>query len=122
MGFNNFKLNNMKCKTCGQEIVSNVIKKIPSKTLEWGKTCEKELNWEDAKKWCKEQGKGWRLPTLIELLQAYEDKVDGFDPSGIYWSSVEYNANYAWYVLFASGNAVSSYKTYSNSVRCVRGK
>ena len=92
------------------------IQEIPAKTLIWGKTSDKEMNWDDAIKWCKEQG--GRLPTLIELLQAYEDKVDGFQ-SSIYWSSTEYSATFAWAVYFSTGVPDYTYKNDAYAVRCV---
>jgi len=113
----------MKCKTCGQEIVENIIQEIPAKTLEWGKTCEKELNWEEAKDWCSKQGEGWRLPTLIELQEAYEDKKirGSFQPNGNYWSSTEFSASNAYYVYFYYGGTSVNGKANAYSyVRCVR--
>ena len=99
-----------------------VIQKIPAKTLEWG-ACEEELNWEDAKKWCEEQGKGWRLPTQVELLQAYWDEVEGFDVTSDYWSASEYfYSDCAYRVNFSDGNTYDYTKTNSYSVRCVRGR
>jgi len=71
----------------------SIIQKIPAKTLEWGNVSEKELTWKEAKECCKQQGDGWRLPTRIELLQAYEDN--------------------AWSVYFLNGTAYSSsYEPY----------
>jgi hypothetical protein len=110
----------MKCKTCGQEVQENVIQEIPKKTLEWGRTCEKELNWQDAKDWCEKQGKGWRLPTRVELLQAYDEKVPGFG-AGYYWSETEYSGTYARNVNFTGGGQSYDDKTYTIYVRCVRG-
>ena len=49
---------------------------IPAKTIKWGKSSEEEMTWEEAKEWCEKQG--GRLPTRLELLHAYEDKVGGF--------------------------------------------
>lgn len=98
----------------------SIIQKIPAKTLEWGKVSEKELTWEEAKEWCEQQGDGWRMPTRIELLQAYEDNVGGFQAFGDYWSSTEFNALSAWSVRFTNGSAGSLYKTYTYYVRCVK--
>lgn len=98
----------------------SIIQKIPAKTLEWGNASEKKLTWKEAKEWCEQQGDGWRMPTRIELLQAYEDNVDGFKTDGYYWSSTEFNASSAWYVYFYSGDAFSYSKTYTYYVRCVK--
>lgn len=86
----------------------SIIQKIPAKTLEWGNVSEKELTWKEAKEWCKQQGDGWRMPTRIELLQAYEDNC----------SSAEDSASAAWSVYFLNGTAYSSsYEPYIFYVR-----
>ena len=79
--------------------MTKTVQKIPAKTLEWGNASEKELTWKEAKEWCKQQGDGWRMPTRIELLQAYEDN----------WSSTE-----------VSGTAGSNYKPNAYCVWCVK--
>jgi len=89
----------------------SIIQKIPAKTLEWGNVSEKELTWKEAKEWRKQQGDGWRMPTRIELLQAYEDNVDGL-------SSTEVSDSAAWSVNFLNGTAYSSsYEPYIFYVR-----
>jgi len=98
---------------------SNTIMEIPYQKLEWGKTCDKELNWEDAKKWCEEQGEGWRLPTRFELLEAYEQKVSGFTANG-YWSSTEYSSDSAWNQYFYNGYQDTGSKYSRYYVRCIR--
>jgi hypothetical protein len=101
---------------CGQK---NLIQEIPVKTLEWGKVCEEELTWGEAKEWCENQGKDWRLPTRIELLQAFEEKIDGFGVSNC-WSSTEYSSMYVWHVSFINGYSYFYYKSNVLSVRAVR--
>lgn len=92
----------------------SIIQKIPAKTLESGNVSEKDLTCKEAKEWCKQQGDGWRMPTRIELLQAYEDNVDGL-------SSTESDANDAWNVRFLNGTAYSSsYEPYIFYVRWVK--
>jgi len=108
----------MKCKTCGQNVPETVIQKIPAKVLRWGETCEEALTWEAAKKWCEEQG--GRLPTVVELLQAYEDKIEGF-AAGYYWSSAEYSVAYTYFIAFSGGRVDYYNKTNAYRVRCVRG-
>lgn len=98
----------------------SIIQKIPAKTLEWGNASEKKLTWKEAKEWCEQQGDGWRMPTRLELLQAYEDNVDGFKTDGYYWSSTEGNASNAWGVVFISGGASSTNETGAGYVRCVK--
>jgi len=96
-----------------------VIQIIPEKKLEWGITASEIMTWKDSKKWCEEQGEGWRLPTAKELFSAYDNKVDGFVFS-YYWSATEYSDTDARYVNFTSGGQTITSKTNSNYVRCVR--
>ena len=96
-----------------------VIQEIPAKTLEWGETSEEEMSWQEAKDWCEEQG--GRLPTQIELLQAYKGRVTF--PKDSYWSSTETlnNSSYAWYVDLSNGYTNNVDKTTSSCyARCVR--
>lgn len=95
------------------------IQEIPAKKLEWGPVSEEKMNWEKAKDWCEKRGIGWRLPTLVELLQAYYDNVPGFS-TPFYWSATEYSTTLAWNVYFSSGNTFYDSKSSSSSVRCVR--
>jgi hypothetical protein len=94
---------------------------IEEKTLEWGDVSFEKMSWEDAKKWCEEQG--GRLPTSVELLQAYTDKVEGFAPASSFWSATAYTGGqgYAMVVYFDDGYVLANYKTNSYYVRCVRG-
>jgi hypothetical protein len=110
-----------KCKTCGQEIKENIKQVIPAKTLEWGAVSDKEMNWEDAKKWCKAQGKGWRLPTRVELIQAFDEGILTGDDR-YFWSSTEYYLSpaYAWYVALYGGGTGNVTEADQYYVRCVR--
>ena len=92
---------------------------IKEQNLEWGATSEEELNWDEAKEWCKKQGEGWRLPTRLELLEAYEQKIKGFATSN-YWSSTEGSSYHAWYQDFYVGNQYTLTKKFSSYVRCIR--
>jgi hypothetical protein len=57
--------------------------------------------WYNAKRECKELGKGWRLPTKDELNKMYDNKdLIGNFVNTNYWSSTEYNSNYAWMQVF----------------------
>ncbi len=107
------------CKTCGHEIKENIIQTTPATKIEWGATCDRELEWEEAKEWCKKQGDGWRLPTRVELLQAFKDKIDGFR-LGYYWSNNEYSPTGAWSQYLSTINHCSVTKSNYNYVRCVR--
>ena len=96
-----------------------VIQEIPTKTLEWGETSEEEMSWQEAKDWCEEQG--GRLPTQIELLQAYKGRVTF--PKDSFWSSTEHsnNSSGAWCVYFYYGSTTNNDKTLSSYyARCVR--
>ncbi len=104
------------------------IQEIPAKKLEWGAEAPKAMTWEEAQAWCNSQPGAygeknrWRLPTVVELLQAYWDKVEGFTQSSYYWSRTTYPANYsnAMFVDFYSGSSNNFGKTSSGYVRCVR--
>ena len=110
-----------KCKTCGQEIPEIIKQSIPAKELEWGAVSDKEMNWEEAKKWCETQGEGWRLPTRAELIQAFDECI--LPSSGsIFWSSTEVynNPAYAWNVYLSNGFTTTNGKTNGFYVRSCR--
>ena len=103
-----------------EEIKSEpVIQGIPAIKLEWGKLSDERMEWEEAKEWCKKQGKGFRLPTVVELQQAYYDNIPGFG-TGSHWSRTEYSETNARHVHFSDGSTYHSDKAGSYSVRCVR--
>ena len=110
-----------KCKCCGQSISEEWIPQIiKEKKLEWGKSSDEKMDWYEAKKWCKEQG--GRLPTIVELMEAYHGKVEGFE-SNSYWSSSENSTTNAYRLYFVSGYVgTTSLKSLSYYVRCVRGQ
>ena len=96
---------------------------ILKQTLHFEVYCEDlELsNWNDAMEICSKLGNGWRLPTILELHLMYQNKnLIGNLKDTSYWSSTEFNANYAWNFLFNNGNTYSSNKNYSYYVRAVR--
>jgi len=65
----------------------------------------------------------WFLPSKDELNLMYENLkvfgVGGF-ADNLYWSSSEYNANYAWYQDFFNGYQAASLKYGTYRVRAVR--
>jgi hypothetical protein len=63
----------------------------------------------------------WFLPSKGELNQMYANKtaIGGF-ASGLYWSSSEYDTDFAWFQFFDSGVQNGVYKTNPYSVRPVR--
>ena len=86
----------------------------------WGESSKVEMTWDEAKKWCEEQG--GRLPKLWELLRAFEEKEEGFTSNG-YWSSTEHSATGAYYVYFYNGSTSNyNFKTYNYYVRCIFNK
>ena len=108
-------------KKIEEKMDTTVIQKIDSEILEWGKLADRGMDWKDAKEWCKEQGSDWSLPTVVEALQAYYDKIPGFG-TGLHWTSIEYSETLARYVSFTDGNTYFNFKTIAYSVRCVRRK
>ena len=96
------------------------VEQTTEKTIYWGETADKEMNWDNAKEWCEE--KGGRLPTLEELEKAYEDKVEGFDPECNYWSSTPFAGTVAYYVRFSDCNSGFGFTASAFSVRCVYDK
>jgi hypothetical protein len=67
--------------------------------------------------------KDWRLPTKRELNLMYlvystgnAANLNGY----YYWSSTEYDVDYAWRQLFTNGNQNYNVKYFSNVVRAVR--
>jgi hypothetical protein len=63
----------------------------------------------------------WFLPSKGELNQMYVNKtaIGGF-ASGLYWSSSEFDAGFAWYQFFSFGGQLDTGKLSSLSVRPVR--
>ena len=64
----------------------------------------------------------WYLPSKNELNLLYLQKsvVGGFVIDGLYWSSTEYNSDYAWYQLFGSGFQNNFFKNDAYYVRAIR--
>jgi len=60
-----------------------------------------EVTWYNAKRECKELGKGWRLPTKDELEDMYNnrDLIGNFIHTN-YWSSSSFSSDYAWMQMF----------------------
>jgi hypothetical protein len=95
-----------------------LIQEIPAKTIKWGPESEEKMTWEEAKKWCEEQG--GRLPTRFELQCAYEDEeIRKTFWEANYWSATEASSTYAWYLNFTNGFTDYLNKTSTISVRCV---
>jgi len=88
------------------------------------KEYETDLNWHDAMMYCQLliiDGKDdWRLPTKDELDYIYHSDNDFVGSS--YWSSTEFNGNYAWSQNLSSGIQYGNYygKNGSYYARAVR--
>ena len=67
----------------------------------------------------KKQGRDWRLPTVIELLQAHNNSVRGFEKC-FYWSSAKYSVTNVKGINFSDGGMYISHKIGAYLVRCVR--
>ena len=85
----------------------NIYKDEISKYLLWIEA-DKQMNWDDARKYCEE--KGMRLPTVDELKQMYEKECSGnkYEAKRCnkwYWSSEDYapGTTYAMGVSFGYG-------------------
>jgi hypothetical protein len=71
----------------------------------------------------------WYLPSKDELAAIWDNLVNdgtgvnsgvGGFASAYYWSSTEYDFNYAWKQYFGNGNQYNTFKTYAYYVRAVR--
>lgn len=90
---------------------------LPASAADCG---QKECGWDSAMAYCKK--KGGNLPTIEDLLQAWEAKCTGGRTSdlcsGWYWSSKEMNAAEAWGVSFREGAADFYKKSRTAPVFC----
>ena len=86
--------------------------------LEWKETERNTMSWDEAKSL---EVDGWRLPTRVELLYAYDNNIEGFEPND-YWSSSSHimGTNGVWVVIFSYGGMYYNTKTSSNCVRLCR--
>ena len=80
-----------------------------------------KMNWKEAKATCASLGKGWRLPTRVELNTLYQKraKIGGF-AKYYYWSSTEDDLNGAWFQDFNDGfqfDATVSSPVYVRAIR-----
>lgn len=85
------------------------------------------LTWGDADRYCRNLTlygyTDWRLPTLEELLQMYNDRMSiGDFYSSEYWSSnvLASNSDYHYAVLFGNGSRGTDYNNYRLYVRPIR--
>ena len=87
-----------------------------------------KCNLNDAKAWCANLGRGWKLPTKDELLIIYRKKsainsvlsTNGYTQlMGFYWSSEASSEFCAWLVGMLNGNTLSDGKYFYHYVRAV---
>lgn len=98
------------------------LKSEKNSKLEWQSNPPKNcMTWHEATEYAKTLGEGWRLPTRVELVDAYDNNVQGF-LLDYNWSSTTYsrNTNNAWCVNLYDGHVSNGSKTYGSYVRCIR--
>lgn len=94
------------------------------------KDAPEKMDWDDAVKWCRnynidnDDDIPYHLPTKEELMLIYanltiinkslEENSCGPLKDGWYWSSSEYNGNYAWGQYFYNGSVGYNGKTYGS--------
>jgi hypothetical protein len=94
-----------------EEIYKTEVKeKVTSVNIQWKDTGSYNLNWYQAKDL---EQDGWRLPTLWELKNAYDNRVEGFKPFS-YWSSTPaFGGEMAYHFNFQYGFNYFSVKSNS---------
>lgn len=84
--------------------------------------------WGQAKTWCAQYGRGWRLPKKDELKIIYSKKealnsaltANGYEVLGTWcWSSEEYYSDCAWLVTMTNGDTHPDYTNRSRYARAV---
>ncbi len=90
---------------------------LPASSADCGRS---DCGWDSARAYCRKKGE--RLPTIDELLQAWEAKCTGGKTSdlcsGWYWTSKERDPGRAWGVSFKEGAADSYKKSETADVYC----
>ena len=80
-----------------------------------------EVTWYNAKRECKELGKGWRLPTKDELEEMHSNKdLIGNFVNTNYWSSTSFSSEYAWMQVFTHKLIAISLKEGHLNARAVK--
>jgi hypothetical protein len=96
--------------------------------LEWERAANGPMTWQAAMDYATAKGKGWRLPTIEELITLINfskyDPASDFPGMSPYWlwssSSYAYDVSYAWLVNFNNGAMDGYGKSATSYVRCVR--
>lgn len=93
--------------------------------IEWESNHTKQqMTWVEAMRYAHQHmtmSEDWRLPTRAELVEAFDNGMDGFEQKS-YWSSTSHakDTDYAWDVHFLTGYVNSSPKTNTACVRLVK--
>ena len=94
---------------------------VPAHNFEvYHKDALPSLKHDEAMKYCGRLDGGWRLPTRNEQLEMYKHKEQLGLKDSYYWSSTEFNSNFAWAYNFNSGNSNLFNKLNIYRVRAVR--
>ncbi|MEK7501718.1 MAG: DUF1566 domain-containing protein [Patescibacteria group bacterium] len=105
-----------------EKIPQDNVESIETPKIEWGAEAEKNMTWKQADDWCKSQGKGWRLPTKDELVEALKNGMEEISQE-VYWSSTPCppgTGNGVYPKYYCGGNhSFNEAKNYER-VRCVR--
>lgn len=86
--------------------------------LEWAESDNGyEINWNEAKQYCTSKGRGWRLPSVSELMGSYQSgqetpcaswtcKIASKSrlTSPWFWTSEQRGSSAAWAIILTSGN------------------
>ena len=81
----------------------------------------KQMDWNDATKVTAALGKGWRLPTQVELNMIYQNltKNGGFS-DGEFWTSTAFDEESAWVQNLTNGGQILNAKEETYYVRAVK--
>ena len=92
-------------------------------------TSQTQKKWDDAKAWCAQLGRGWRLPSRDELRVIFNKKSElnaHLEANGYthiagwwHWTSESEGSDCAWYVTMGNGYTFYNYKHFNYDVRAV---
>ncbi len=95
---------------------SNIVAPMPSSANNAG-----QATWYEAAKTCTNADRETRIPNIDELSAMHINKdIVNLTPSVWFWSGSVYSVNKAWNVNTGYGVRISSYKTDTHYVRCVK--
>jgi len=76
--------------------------------LEWKDIESRPMSWHEAKEL---EADGWRLPSRGELLDAYDNKIEGFGIEKYWTSTCKWNSD-AYFIYFKTGDIWMDAKEY----------